>query len=34
MAGNALTPGIVAGRLTPQDYARNFSDLHPLLFLP
>jgi glutamate synthase (NADPH/NADH) small chain len=31
MAGNALTPGIVAGRLTPQDYARNFSDLHPPL---
>ncbi|MET4127013.1 NAD(P)-dependent oxidoreductase [Roseovarius sp. MBR-6] len=31
MAANALTPGIVTGRLTPQDYARNFSDLHPPL---
>ncbi|PKQ11889.1 MAG: dihydropyrimidine dehydrogenase [Alphaproteobacteria bacterium HGW-Alphaproteobacteria-1] len=31
MAANALTPGIVAGRLTPEDYARNFSDLHPPL---
>ncbi|MBE0452280.1 NAD(P)-dependent oxidoreductase [Roseovarius autotrophicus] len=31
MAANALTPGIVAGRLTPEDYARNFADLHPRL---
>jgi len=28
---NALTPGIVSGRLTPEDYAENFSDLHPRL---
>jgi len=28
---NALSPGIVAGRLAPGDYARNFADLHPPL---
>ncbi len=26
-----LTPGIAAGRLAPQDYARNFADAHPPL---
>nr|WP_309503188.1 NAD(P)-dependent oxidoreductase [uncultured Roseovarius sp.] len=31
MTDNALTPGIVSGRLTPEDYAENFSDLHPRL---
>ncbi|MBC7133207.1 MAG: NAD(P)-dependent oxidoreductase [Roseovarius sp.] len=31
MAANALTPGIVAGRLSPRDYATNFTDLHPPL---
>ena len=31
MAAGALTPGIVAGRLAPEDYARNFADLHPPL---
>ncbi|RKF15397.1 NAD(P)-dependent oxidoreductase [Roseovarius spongiae] len=31
MSRNALTPGIAAGRLAPQDYAENFSDLHPKL---
>ncbi|QDY71641.1 NAD(P)-dependent oxidoreductase [Qingshengfaniella alkalisoli] len=28
MTGNSLTPGVVAGRLTPEDYVRNFADLH------
>ena len=31
MAGNSLKEGIAAGRLTPEDYVRNFSDLHPPL---
>jgi len=31
MAANALTPGIVAGRLAPADYAEHFTDLHPRL---
>ncbi|MDO5756102.1 MAG: NAD(P)-dependent oxidoreductase [Rhodobacterales bacterium] len=31
MKHTALTPGIIAGRLPPEDYARNFSDLHPPL---
>ena len=31
MKHTALTPGITAGRLPPEDYARNFSDLHPPL---
>lgn len=31
MKDNALTPGITAGRLPPEDYADNFSDLHPRL---
>lgn len=31
MAGNSLKEGIAAGRLEPDDYARNFSDLHPPL---
>ncbi|MEO8531577.1 MAG: dihydropyrimidine dehydrogenase, partial [Deltaproteobacteria bacterium] len=25
---NQMTPGIVSGRLAPEDYAANFSDLH------
>ncbi len=28
MKDTALTPGITAGRLPPEDYAENFSDLH------
>ncbi|MEI4260873.1 NAD(P)-dependent oxidoreductase [Roseovarius sp. D0-M9] len=28
---SALTPGIVAGRLPPEEYAENFDDLHPRL---
>ncbi|WP_113910727.1 NAD(P)-dependent oxidoreductase [Roseovarius dicentrarchi] len=28
MKDTALTPGITAGRLPPEDYAQNFSDLH------
>jgi len=28
---NALTPGVVAGRLEPEAYAENFADLHPPL---
>ena len=31
MSDTSLTPGIVAGRLDPTTYARNFSDLHPSL---
>ncbi|GAB4304200.1 MAG: NAD(P)-dependent oxidoreductase [Roseovarius sp.] len=31
MSHTALTPGIVAGRLDPAEYARNFDDLHPPL---
>ena len=31
MSDNALTPGIVAGRLDPQHLAENFADLHPAL---
>ncbi|MEB8387930.1 NAD(P)-dependent oxidoreductase [Rhodobacteraceae bacterium KMM 6894] len=31
MSDTALTPGIHAGRLKTEDYARNFSDLHPRL---
>ena len=31
MTANALTPGIVSGRLLPQDLSDNFSDLHPQL---
>ena len=31
MSDTSLTPGIVAGRLDPKAYARNFSDLHPRL---
>ncbi len=31
MKDTALTPGITAGRLPPDDYAENFSDLHPPL---
>ncbi|SEL61850.1 glutamate synthase (NADPH/NADH) small chain [Roseovarius azorensis] len=31
MSDNALTPGIVAGRLDPQHLAENFTDLHPAL---
>ncbi|MCZ7675239.1 MAG: NAD(P)-dependent oxidoreductase [Roseovarius sp.] len=31
MSQNAFTPGIVAGRLAPGDYADNFADLHPPL---
>ncbi len=26
---NQLTPGVVAGRLGPGDYARNFADIAP-----
>ena len=28
---NGRTPDIAAGRLSPEEYARNFSDLHPPL---
>ena len=31
MSDTSLTPGIVAGRLDPTAYDRNFSDLHPRL---
>ena len=31
MTDNALTPGIVAGRLNPDTYSENFADLHPRL---
>jgi dihydropyrimidine dehydrogenase (NAD+) subunit PreT len=31
MSNSQLTPGIVAGRLSPGDYARNFSDHEPPL---
>jgi len=31
LSDTSLTPGIVAGRLDPTTYARNFSDLHPSL---
>lgn len=31
MKETALTPGIAAGRLPAEDYAENFSDLHPRL---
>ena len=31
MTQNALTPGIAAGRLSPDEYSDNFSDLHPAL---
>ena len=31
MTDAALTPGIIAGRLPAEDYAENFSDLHPRL---
>ncbi|QIE46915.1 NAD(P)-dependent oxidoreductase [Pseudohalocynthiibacter aestuariivivens] len=31
MTDNALTPGIISGRLTSEDYVENFSDLHPRL---
>ena len=31
MTSNALTPGIVAGRLPAEDLVDNFSDLHPPL---
>ncbi len=31
MSHSALTPGIAAGRLSEDDLARNFSDLHPPL---
>ena len=31
MGTSPSLPGIAAGRLTPQDYTRNFSDLHPPL---
>ncbi|QYX55806.1 NAD(P)-dependent oxidoreductase [Roseovarius sp. SCSIO 43702] len=31
MSHSPLTPGIVANRLAPEDYAENFSDLHPPL---
>jgi dihydropyrimidine dehydrogenase (NAD+) subunit PreT len=29
MANDVRTPGVAAGRLSPEDYARNFADLHP-----
>ncbi|PVA09520.1 dihydropyrimidine dehydrogenase [Pelagivirga sediminicola] len=29
MKDTALTPGITGGRLPPEEYAENFSDLHP-----
>jgi len=32
MTSNALTPGIVAGRLPAEDLVDNFSDLHPPLY--
>ncbi|RBI71495.1 dihydropyrimidine dehydrogenase [Roseovarius sp. TE539] len=31
MTDNALTPGIASGRLDPETYTENFSDLHPPL---
>ncbi|MGF1476416.1 MAG: NAD(P)-dependent oxidoreductase [Geminicoccaceae bacterium] len=31
MEGNALRPGVAPARLTPEDYTRNFQDLHPPL---
>ncbi len=31
MKDNAYTAGIIPGRLSPEDYAENFSDLHPRL---
>lgn len=31
MTQNAYTPGVQSGRLSPEDYADNFSDLHPRL---
>ncbi len=31
MPETALTPGVIAGRLNAEDYAENFSDLHPRL---
>ncbi|MEL7259198.1 MAG: dihydropyrimidine dehydrogenase, partial [Pseudomonadota bacterium] len=31
MTENPLTPGIKPGRLAPEDYAKNFADLHPPL---
>ncbi len=31
MPNSQLTPGTVPGRLRPEDYARNFDDLHPPL---
>ena len=31
MTANALTPGIVSGRLPPDELGTNFSDLHPKL---
>ncbi|MEC8042344.1 MAG: dihydropyrimidine dehydrogenase, partial [Pseudomonadota bacterium] len=31
MTSNALTPGIVSGRLPVEDLFENFSDLHPPL---
>ena len=31
MSATPLTPGIVAGRLNPADYAEHFTDLHPRL---
>jgi glutamate synthase (NADPH/NADH) small chain len=31
MSSNTLTPGITAGRLPAEEYARNFDDLHPAL---
>jgi glutamate synthase (NADPH/NADH) small chain len=29
MPNSQMTPGIAPGRLQPDDYKRNFSDLHP-----
>ena len=29
MSNSQMTPGIAPGRLAPEDYATNFSDLHP-----
>src|SRR6056297_2101044 len=29
MPNSQMTPGVVSGRLQPQEYQRNFSDLHP-----
>jgi len=31
MTNSPATPGVVPGRLSPADYARNFADLHPPL---